>query len=53
METRVIAKRLYARSRRRLTLQALRDVKAGRVHDHAVIEAWARTLGLSKRSSSR
>lgn len=33
--------------RRRLTLQALEDVDAGRVVDHAVIEAWAKNLHIA------
>jgi predicted transcriptional regulator len=39
--------------RRRLTLEALADVKAGRTHDHAAIEAWAATLRAPKRNSRR
>ena len=37
--------------RRHLTLDALADVKAGRTHDHVVIEAWAATLGAPKRKA--
>ena len=33
--------------RRRLTLEALDDVDAGRVVDHSVIEAWAAQLNAS------
>ena len=36
-----------------LTLEALADVKAGRTHDHADIEAWAADLGAPKRSTRR
>jgi predicted transcriptional regulator len=39
--------------RRRLTIEALADVKAGRTHDHAEIEAWAAALGAAKRKSRR
>ena len=39
--------------RRRLTAEALADVKAGRTHDHAGIEAWARSLGTAKRKTRR
>jgi len=39
--------------RRHLTLEALADVKAGRTHDHAEIEAWAATLGEPKRRTRR
>ena len=39
--------------RRRLTLEALADVKAGRTHDHAEIEAWAASLGAPKRRARR
>ena len=39
--------------RRRLTLEALADVKAGRTHDHAEIEAWAAILGAPKRKARR
>ena len=39
--------------RRRLTLEALADVKAGRAHDHAEIEAWTATLGAPKRKARR
>ena len=39
--------------RRRLTLEALADVKAGRTHDHAEIEAWAARLGTPKRRARR
>ena len=35
--------------RRRMTREALADVKAGRTHEHAGIEAWAARLGPSKR----
>jgi len=35
--------------RRQLTLEALADVKAGRTHEHAEIEAWAAGLGARKR----
>ena len=39
--------------RRRQTREALADVKAGRTHDHADIEAWARSLGTPKRKARR
>ena len=39
--------------RRRLTLEALADVKAGRTHAHADIEAWAGKLGAPKRRARR
>ena len=39
--------------RRRMTLEALADVKAGRTHGHARIEAWAARLGPSKRKTRR
>jgi predicted transcriptional regulator len=34
--------------RRRLTLEALADVKAGRVIDHQAVQAWADSLGTDK-----
>jgi predicted transcriptional regulator len=39
--------------RRQLTLEALADVKAGRLHEHAEIEAWAAGLGTPKRRKPR
>jgi len=39
--------------RRRLTLEALADVKAGRTHEHAEIEAWAESLDRPKRKRRR
>ena len=39
--------------RLRLTLDALADVKAGRIHEHSEIEAWAGGLGRSKRRARR
>ena len=39
------------RRRHELTLEALADVDAGRLTDHANVEAWARSL--RKRSSKR
>lgn len=39
--------------RRRMTLEALADVKAGRTHEHAEIEAWAATLSSPKRKARR
>jgi predicted transcriptional regulator len=39
--------------RRRLTLEALADVKAGRLHDHAEIEAWASSLRAPRRKARR
>ena len=39
--------------RRHLTLEALADVKAGRMHGHAEIEAWAADLGAPKRKARR
>ena len=40
---------LREEERRRLTLEALADVDAGRVLDHSDIEAWAAGLGARKR----
>jgi predicted transcriptional regulator len=40
-----------AETRRRLTLEAMADVDAGRVLDHSEMEAWA--SGLSDRSSEK
>jgi len=37
--------------RRRMTREALADVKAGRTHEHAEIEAWAGGLGKPKRKT--
>lgn len=37
--------------RRRMTREALADVKAGRTHEHAEIEAWASGLGKPKRKN--
>ena len=34
--------------RRRLTLEALADVDAGRVIDHQAVQAWADSLGTDK-----
>ncbi|MFC3322689.1 CopG family ribbon-helix-helix protein [Mesorhizobium sp. M7A.F.Ca.MR.362.00.0.0] len=34
--------------RRRLTLEALADVDAGRVIDHQAVQAWADSLGTEK-----
>lgn len=34
--------------RRRLTLEALADVDAGRVIDHQAVQAWAASLGSAK-----
>ena len=34
--------------RRRLTLEALADVDAGRVIDHQAVQAWAESLGGEK-----
>ena len=39
--------------RRRLTLEALADVKAGRTHAQAAVEAWAAKLGKPKRKKQR
>ena len=39
--------------RRRLTLEALADVKAGRTLDHAAVEAWAAGLGAPRRRARR
>ena len=39
--------------RRRMTLEALADVKAGRTHEHAEIESWAGSLGAPKRKTRR
>ena len=37
--------------RRRLTLEALEDVDAGRVIDHQAVQAWAESLGTEKQLS--
>ncbi len=34
--------------RYRMTLEALDDVSAGRLHDHAEIKSWAQGLGKAK-----
>ncbi|WP_027162423.1 ribbon-helix-helix domain-containing protein [Mesorhizobium sp. WSM1293] len=34
--------------RRRLTLEAMADVDAGRVIDHQAVQAWAESLGTDK-----
>lgn len=39
--------------RHRMTLEALEDVDAGRVVDHAEIESWAGRLGKAKRKRRR
>lgn len=39
--------------RYRMTLEALAEVKAGRVHGHAEVEAWAHSLGKPKRKTRR
>ena len=39
--------------RRRLTLKALADVKAGRTHEHSEIEAWAAALHRPPRRTRR
>jgi predicted transcriptional regulator len=39
--------------RHRLTLEALADVKAGRTHDHADVEAWVSSLDARKRKARR
>lgn len=39
--------------RRRLTLEALADVKAGRTHEHAEIESWAQSLAKPERKIRR
>lgn len=39
--------------RRRMTLEALADVMAGRTHEHAEIEAWTGSLGAPKRKARR
>jgi predicted transcriptional regulator len=39
--------------RGRLTIEALADVRAGRAHEHAEIEAWAESLGTPKRKARR
>ena len=39
--------------RRRMTLEALADVKAGRTQEHAEIETWAGSLGKPKRRARR
>ena len=41
------------RERRELTLEALRDVDAGRTLSHSDLEAWARTLGHRKTARRR
>ena len=56
MNTRVLTSHLptdLAKKRRRLMLEALADVKAGRTHDHAEIEAWAASLEAPKRRARR
>lgn len=39
--------------RRRLTLEALADVRSGRTHDHAAIEVWAAGLDAPRREIRR
>jgi predicted transcriptional regulator len=39
--------------RRRLTVEALADVDAGRTVEHAEVEVWAAALGRPKRSRRR
>lgn len=39
--------------RRRMTLEALADVKAGRTHEQVEIEAWVGSLGTPKRKKVR
>lgn len=41
------------KQRRRRTLEALADVKAGRTHAHATVQSWAATLRKPKRESRR
>jgi len=41
----IAAANFSAEERHRMTLEALADVDAGRVIDHAEVEAWADTLG--------
>ncbi len=41
------------RKRHQLTLEALKDVDAGRTVGHAQIEAWATTLGRKKPARRR
>jgi hypothetical protein len=36
-----------------MTLEALADVKAGRVHGHAGVEAWAQSRGKPKGKTRR
>jgi hypothetical protein len=36
-----------------MTLEALAEVHAGRLHNHAVIRAWARDLGKPKLKRGR
>jgi hypothetical protein len=43
------AARRESRTRHALTLEALADVDAGRLVDHAVVAAWAETLPGPKR----
>lgn len=38
--------------RRRMTLEALADVKSGRAHEHAEIEVWASAGASSRRAKS-
>ena len=40
-------------ARRRMTIEALADVKAGRTHEHAEIEAWSAGLVMPKRKARR
>jgi predicted transcriptional regulator len=39
--------------RRRMTLEALADVMAGRTHEHAKIEAWTGRRGAPQRKARR
>ena len=39
--------------RRRMTLEALADVKAGRTHPHAEIAGWAQSLAKPTRKTRR
>ena len=38
----------WVEERRRLTLEAIADVDAGRVIDHRAVKAWAESLGTAK-----
>jgi len=43
----------FEEKRHRLTMEALADVTAGRMLEHAEVEAWAARLGKPKRTRRR